>query len=96
VSVTESRTNDAGMFETASSSATSQRLSTKSRVGYTPPRNNASCRSRRSHTKLRGCVLEKSSPRLQKTLISCESTTGSLSHPRQEQRSHKSQHRPWS
>jgi hypothetical protein len=58
-----------------------QRLSTKSRVGYTPPQSNALCRSRRSHAKLRGCALEKSSPSLQKTLTSCESTTGSLSHP---------------
>jgi hypothetical protein len=41
-------------------------------------------------------VLEKSSPSLQKTLISCELTTGSSSHPRQEprQRSYKSQHGP--
>jgi hypothetical protein len=81
VSVTESGTNDAGIFETASPSAKTQRLSTKSRVGYTPPRSNALCRSQRSHAKLRGCALEKSSPGLQKTLTSCESTTGSLSHP---------------
>jgi hypothetical protein len=73
-----------------------QRLSTKSRVGYTLPRSNASCRSPRSHAKLRGCVQEKSSPSLQKTLTSCELTTGSLSRPHQEsrQRSHKSQRIP--
>jgi hypothetical protein len=96
VSVTESGTNDAGVFETTSPSATSQRLSTKSRVGYTLPRSNASCRSPRSHAKLRGCVQEKSSPSLQKTLTSCELTTGSRSRPRQEprQRSHKSQRGP--
>jgi hypothetical protein len=81
VSVTESATNGAGVFETTSPSATSQRLSTKSRVGYTPPRSNASCRSQRSHAKLRGCAPEKSSPILQKTLTSCELTTGSLSRP---------------
>jgi hypothetical protein len=57
---------------------------------------NASCRSQRSHARLRGCAQEKSSPSLQKTLTSCELTTGSLSRPRQEprQESHKSQRGP--
>jgi hypothetical protein len=80
VNATESGTNSVDISETASPSATSQRLSTKSRVGYTLPQSNASCRSQRSHAKLRGCVQEKSSPSLQKTPTSCE-LTGSLSHP---------------
>jgi hypothetical protein len=62
-------------------SATSQKLSRPLRAGYTPPPSNASCRSQRSHAKLRGYVLEKSSPSSQKTLTSCESTTGSPSRP---------------
>jgi hypothetical protein len=37
VSAKESGTNGAGVFKTTSPSATSQRLSTKSRVGYTTP-----------------------------------------------------------
>jgi hypothetical protein len=81
VSVTENGTNDADVFETTSPSATSQKLSTKSRAGYTPPRSNALCRSQRSRAKLRGCAQEKSSPSLHKTLTSCESTSGSLSRP---------------
>jgi hypothetical protein len=66
------------------------------RAGYTPPPSNASCRSQRPHAKLRGYVLEKSSPSLEKTLTSCESTTGSPSRPRQDprQRSYKSQRGP--
>jgi hypothetical protein len=68
VSITESATSGAGVFETASPSATSQKLSRPLRAGYTPPRSNASCRSQRSHAKLRGYVLEKSSPSSQKTL----------------------------
>jgi hypothetical protein len=51
----------------------------ESRVHTT--RSNASCRSQRSHAKFMGYVLEKSSPSLQKTPTSCESTTGSPSHP---------------
>jgi hypothetical protein len=81
VSATESGTNGAGVFETTSQSATSQRPSTKSRVGYTLPRSNASCRSQQSRAKLRGCAQEKSSPSLQKMLTSCELTTGTLSLP---------------
>jgi hypothetical protein len=81
VSVTESGTNNAGVSETTSPSATSQKPSKPSRAGYTPPRSNASCRSQRSHAKLRGYVLEKSSPSSQKTLTSCESTIGSPSRP---------------
>jgi hypothetical protein len=67
-----------------------------SRAGYTPPRSNASCRSQRSYAKLRGYVLEKSSLSSQKTLTSCEPTTGSPSRPHQEprQRSYKSQRGP--
>jgi hypothetical protein len=52
-----------------------------SRAGYTPPPSNASCRSQRSHAKLRGYALEKSSPSSLKTLTSCGSTTGSPSLP---------------
>jgi hypothetical protein len=51
----------------------------ESRVHTT--RSNASCRSQQSRAKLRGCAQEKSSPSLQKTLTSCELTTGSLSRP---------------
>jgi hypothetical protein len=58
-------------------SATLQRPSNKSKAGHTPPPSNASCRSQRSHTRLRGYAPEKSSPSSQKTLTSCESTTGS-------------------
>jgi hypothetical protein len=79
VSATEDGTNGAGASETTSPSATLHRPSNKSRAGYTPPPSNASCRSQRSHAKLRGYALEKSSPSLQKTLTSCESTTGSTS-----------------
>jgi hypothetical protein len=43
-------------------SATSRKLSRRSRAKYTLPRSNASCRSQRSRAKLRGYVLEKSSP----------------------------------
>jgi hypothetical protein len=56
-----------------------RRPSSKSRAGYTPPPSNASCRSQRSHAKLRGYALEKSSPSSQKTHTSCGSTTGSTS-----------------
>jgi hypothetical protein len=80
VSATESGTNGAGVFETTSPSATSQRLSTKSRVGCTLPRSNASCPSQRSRAKLRGCTQEKSSPSSQRTLTSCELTIGSPNH----------------
>jgi hypothetical protein len=52
-----------------------------SRAGYTPPPSNASCRSQRSHAKLRGYALEKSSPSSLKTPTSCGSTTGSPSLP---------------
>jgi hypothetical protein len=51
----------------------------ESRVHTTP--SNASCRSQRSHAKLRGYALEKSSPSSLKTLTSYESTTGSPSLP---------------
>jgi hypothetical protein len=81
VSVTENGTNGASVSETTSRSAASQIPSNKSRAGYTPARSNASCRSQRSHAKLRGYVLEKLPPSLQKTLTSCESTTGSPSRP---------------
>jgi hypothetical protein len=43
VSVTEGGTNGAGVSEITSPSATSQKPSSKSRAGYTPPRSNASC-----------------------------------------------------
>jgi hypothetical protein len=64
-----------------SPSATSQMLSRRSRAEYTLPRSNASCRSHRSHAKLRGYAPEKSSPSLLKMLTSCGSTTGSPSRP---------------
>jgi hypothetical protein len=79
VSATEGGTNSAGVSETSYPSTTLQRPSNKLRAGYTPPPSNASCRSRRSHARLRGYVLEKSSLSSQKTLTSCESTTGSTS-----------------
>jgi hypothetical protein len=56
------RNNGDGVSETAYPSATLQRPSNKSKAGYTPPLSNASCRSQRSHTRLRGYALEKSSP----------------------------------
>jgi hypothetical protein len=43
----ERGTNDAGVFETPSLSATLRKHSTKSRAGYTPPQSNASCLSPR-------------------------------------------------
>jgi hypothetical protein len=49
----------------------------ESRVHTTP--SNDSCRSQRSHARLRGYVLEKSSLSSQKTPTSCGSTTGSTS-----------------
>jgi hypothetical protein len=63
----------------------------ESRVHTTP--SNGSCRSQRSHARLREYALEKSSPSSLKTLTSCGSTTGSTSLPRQEprQRSYESQ-----
>jgi hypothetical protein len=64
-----------------SPSATSRKLSRRSRAEYTLPQSNASCRSQRWHAKLRGYVLEKSSPSSQKMLTSCGSTTGSPSPP---------------
>jgi hypothetical protein len=79
MSATEDRTNGAGVSGTACPSATLRRPSSKSRAGYTPPLSNASCRSQRSHAKLRGYALEKSSPSLQKMPTSCGSTTGSTS-----------------
>jgi hypothetical protein len=68
VSVTGSATNGAGISETTSPSATSRKLSRRSRAEYTLPRSNASCRSQRSRTKLRGYALEKSSLSSLKTL----------------------------
>jgi hypothetical protein len=56
-----------------------RRPSSMSRAGYTPPLSNASCRSQRSHAKLRGYAPEKSSPSSLKTPTSCGSTTGSTS-----------------
>jgi hypothetical protein len=79
VSATEDGTNGAGVSGTAYPSATSRRPSNKSRAGYTPPLSNASCRSQRSHAKLRGYALEKSSPSSLKMPTSCGSTTGSTS-----------------
>jgi hypothetical protein len=79
VSEIEGGTNGAGISEIAYPSATLERPSNKSRAEYTPPPSNASCRSQRSHARLRGYALEKSSPSSQKTLTSCKSTTGSTS-----------------
>jgi hypothetical protein len=47
VNATESGTNDVDVSEKTYQSGTSQRLSTKSRVGCTLPRSNASCLSQR-------------------------------------------------
>jgi hypothetical protein len=46
-SITKGGTNDAGVFETPSPSATLRKHSTKSRARYTPPQSNASCLSPR-------------------------------------------------
>jgi hypothetical protein len=56
-----------------------RKLSRRSRAEYTLPLSNTSCRSQRSHARLRGYALEKSSPSSLKTLTSCGSTTGSTS-----------------
>jgi hypothetical protein len=58
-----------------------RKLSRWSRAEYTLPPSNASCRSQRSHARLREYALEKSSPSSLKTLTSCGSTTGSTSLP---------------
>jgi hypothetical protein len=58
-----------------------RKLSRRSRAEYTLPPSNASCRSQRSHARLREYALEKSSPSSLKTLTSCGSTTGSTSLP---------------
>jgi hypothetical protein len=51
----------------------------RSRAEYTLPLSNASCRSQRSHARLKEYASEKSSPSSLKTLSSCGSTTGSTS-----------------
>jgi hypothetical protein len=81
VSVTEGATNGAGVCETTFPSATSQKLLKPSKAEYTLPPSNASCRSQRSHARLREYALEKSSPSSLKTLTSCGSTIGSTSLP---------------
>jgi hypothetical protein len=81
VSVIGSATNGAGVSETTSPSATLRKLSRQSRVEHTLPPSNASCRSQRSHARLREYALEKSSLSSLKTLTSCGSTTGSTSLP---------------
>jgi hypothetical protein len=85
--------NDVGVSETTSPSATLRKLSRRSRAEYTLPPSNASCRSQRSHARLRGYALERSSPSSLKMLTSCGSTTGSpaSSHQEPRQRSYKSQ-----
>jgi hypothetical protein len=79
VSVTGSAANDAGVFETISPSATSRKLSRRSRAEYTLPLSNASCRSQRSHARPREFAPGRSSPSLLKMPTSCGSTTGSTS-----------------
>jgi hypothetical protein len=93
VSVTGSAMNGAGGSETSTPSATLWKLLRRSRAEYTLPPSRASCRSQRSHARLREFASEKSSPSSLKTPTSCGLTTGSTSLPRQEprQRSYKSQ-----
>jgi hypothetical protein len=79
VSVTGSATNGAGVSETTSPSATLRKLSRRSREEYTLPPISASCRSQRSHARLRVYAPEKSSPSSLKMPTSCGSTTGSTS-----------------
>jgi hypothetical protein len=79
VSVTGSATNVAGASATTSPSATLRELSRRSRGEYTLPLRNASCRSHRSHARLRAYALERSSPSSLKTPTSCGSTTESTS-----------------
>jgi hypothetical protein len=80
-SVIGSATNDVGVSQTTSPSTALRKLSRRSRAEYTLPPSNASCRSQRSHARLRGYALEKSSPSSLKMLTSCGSTTGSTSLP---------------
>jgi hypothetical protein len=56
-----------------------QKLSRRSRAEYTLPLSSASCRSQRSHARLREYAPEKSSPSSLKTPTSCGSTTESTS-----------------
>jgi hypothetical protein len=56
-----------------------RKLSRRSRAEYTLPLSNASCRSQRSHARLRAYALERSSPSSLKTPTSCGSTTESTS-----------------
>jgi hypothetical protein len=79
VSVTGSATNGVGVSETTSPSATLRKLSRRSRAEYTLPLSNASCRSQRSHARLREFAPEKSSPSSLKMLTSYGATTGSTS-----------------
>jgi hypothetical protein len=77
VSVTGSATNGADVSETTSPSTTLRKLSRRSRAEYTLAPSSASCRSQRSHARLREYASEKSSPSSLKTPTSCGSTTGS-------------------
>jgi hypothetical protein len=56
-----------------------RKLSRRSRAEYTLPPSSASCRSQRSHARLREYAPEKSTPSSLKTPTSCGSTTGSTS-----------------
>jgi hypothetical protein len=56
-----------------------RKLSRRSKAEYTPPPSNASCRSQRSHARLRAYALERSSPSSLKKPTSCGSTTESTS-----------------
>jgi hypothetical protein len=79
VSVTGNATNGVGVSGTTSPSATWRKLSRRSRAEYPLPPSSASCRSQRSHARLREYAPEKSSPSSLKTPTSCRSTTGSTS-----------------
>jgi hypothetical protein len=78
-SVTGSATNGAGGSGTTSPSATLRKLSRRSKAECTLPPSSASCRSQRSHARLREFAPERSSPSSLKALTSCGSTTGSTS-----------------
>jgi hypothetical protein len=71
--------NVADASATTSPSATLWKLSRQSRAEYTLPLSNASCRSWRSHARLRAYALERSSPSSLKTPTSCGSITESTS-----------------
>jgi hypothetical protein len=66
---------------TANRDARRERNRKRNEAEYTLLPSNASCRSQKSHARLREYALGKSSPSSLKTLTSCRSTTGSTSPP---------------